>query len=182
MQYCRSIKDIAFSLFCRLHFLKLFVNMTHSSLLSIIIALVFVATVLSINDNEIVRIVNSGSSNFGGYTIELQQNGIVKWTVGYRFRPISSTTPSTSVTSTPQMSIRLPSGLVANVFQKVRQALPLNQFPANFCIKSVSFGTSLHLSYNGQQSPDLNCPLKDSRLISLNKVVREVVSALHIES
>ena len=156
--------------------------MTHSSFLSIIIVAVCLATVSSSNEYDIVRIVNSGSTNTNGYVIELQQDGIVKWTVGSRFQPISSTTPSTPLTSTAAMSIRLPMALVSSVFQNVQQALPLNQFPSKFCIKSVSFGTSLHVTFNGQQSPDLNCPLEDSRLISLNKVVREVVSVLHINT
>ncbi|CAF3803997.1 unnamed protein product [Rotaria sp. Silwood1] len=156
--------------------------MTCFPLLSFLIAVVLVATVSSSDERNIVRIINSGSTNTNGYAIELHREGIVKWSVTHRGHQISSTTPSTPSSTTTQMSIRLPSALVISVFQALQQASPLNQYPPIFCIKSVSFGTTLHVIYNGQQSPDLDCPLEDSRLISLNKAVREVISFLHINT
>jgi hypothetical protein len=34
----------------------------------------------------------------------------------------------------------------------------LNALPANHCMKSASFGSSLYVEYHGVRSPDLSCP------------------------
>ncbi|CAF0889185.1 unnamed protein product [Rotaria sordida] len=155
--------------------------MMRSSILLILVVTVCIAIVSSDSEHNIVRIVNSGSTNTAGYTIELRRDGIVRWTVAHR-RPLLITTPSTPSSTTSVMSIRLSSALTNSVFESVQAALPLSQFPPKFCIKSVSFGTSLHVIYNGEQSPDLNCPLEDVRLIALNKAIREVISVLQINT
>ncbi|CAF1177079.1 unnamed protein product [Rotaria sp. Silwood1] len=144
-----------------------------------IIFAIFVTFVSSNTGNNIVRITNSGSTNTAGYVIELQRDGLVKWTVAPRFRPILTTTPSTS---TAQNSIQLSATRTNNIFQAVEQALPFNQYPPIFCIKSVSFGTTLHVAYNGQQTPDLSCPLKDQRLVVLSKYIHELIQDLHINT
>jgi hypothetical protein len=155
--------------------------MSSLSLLSILVAVFFVVSVLSSNENDIVRIINSGSTNTAGYRIELQRNGIVKWTVSHR-RPALSPTPSTPNSSIGEMSIRLSTALTNSVFQAVQQASPLNQFPQIHCGKSVSFGTTLYVTFNGQQSPDLTCPTEDAHLIAVNNAVHEVISILQINT
>lgn len=42
-------------------------------------------------------------------------------------------------------------------FQDIRLAQPLNALPNAFCFKSVSFGTSIHISTGGKSSPDISC-------------------------
>lgn len=143
-----------------------------------IFALLF-TFVSSNNENNVVRIVNSGSTNTAGYVIELQRNGLVHWTVGPRHQPIFSTTPSSSTTPN---NIQLSSSRTNNIFQAVEQASPFNQYASVFCIKSVSFGTTLHLNYNGQESPDLSCPLKDQRLVILSKYIHDLIADLHINT
>jgi len=149
------------------------------SFFPVLVAAVFIAIVSSGNENEVVSIVNSGSTNTAGYVIELQRNGIAKWTVGRRFLPGLS---STSSSSTAQMSMRLSSILTNRVFRALQRSMPLTQFPEIDCIKSASFGPTTHVIFNGQQSPDISCPQTDNRLIALSKAVFDVISALHINT
>jgi hypothetical protein len=144
----------------------------------ILLALIF-TFVSSNNDNDIVRIINSGSTNTAGYVIELQRNGLVQWTVAPRFRPTLSPVSSST---TAQNQIRLPTLRANNIFQAVEEASPFDQYEPVFCGKSVSFGTTLHVTYNGQQTPDLNCPMKDQRLVDLSKYIHDLIADLHINT
>jgi len=146
--------------------------------LSFIILAIFFALVSSNNENDIVRIINSGSTNTAGYVIEVQRTGHVTWTVTRR-RPILATTPSSTTT---QNALQLSSLETNAIFQAVQQALPFTQYAPIHCIKSVSFGTTLHVSYNGQESPDLSCPLKDQRLVLLSKNIHDLISKLNINT
>ncbi len=148
------------------------------TMISVIIFSIFFAFVSAGNEN-IVRITNSGSTNTAGYVIELQRNGHVKWTVAPRSRFIDSTTlPST----TTQNSIQLPLLRANTIFQAIEQASPFNQYAPVFCIKSISFGTRLFVTYNGQQTPDLNCPVQDQRLVLLNEQIHALISDLNINT
>ncbi len=148
------------------------------TMISVIIFSILFAFVSSSNEN-IVRITNSGSTNTAGYVIELQRNGYVKWTVAPRSRFIQSTTPSSTTT---QNSIQLPLVRANTIFQAIEQAAPFNRYPPAFCIKSVSFGTALFATYNGQQTPDLNCPIEDQRLAVLSEQIHGLISDLNINT
>jgi hypothetical protein len=52
---------------------------------------------------------------------------------------------------------------------------PLSAVPAHHCMKSVSFGSSLFVEFNGTRSPDLNCPGQDSRTEALQKHADEIL-------
>jgi hypothetical protein len=147
------------------------------AMISFIILAIIFTFVSSNSENDIIRITNSGSTNTAGYVIELQRNGLVRWTVASRIRPVLSTAPSTT---TAENHIQLPSLRTNNIFQAVEQAFPFDQYAPVFCGKSVSFGTTLHVTYNGQQTPDLNCPVKDQRLVLLSKDIHELITDLHI--
>lgn len=148
-------------------------------MISFIVFAIFLTFVSSNNDNDLVRIINSGSTNTAGYVIELQRNGLVKWTVARRIRPVLSTTPSATTT---QNNIRLPTLLANNIFQAIENASPFTQYAPIFCIKSISFGSTLHVTYNGQQTPDLSCPLQDERLVVLSKYIHELITDLNINT
>jgi hypothetical protein len=51
----------------------------------------------------------------------------------------------------------------------------LNALPAHHCMKSVSFGSSLFIEFNGERSPDLSCPGQDSRIEALRKFANEIL-------
>lgn len=52
---------------------------------------------------------------------------------------------------------------------------PLSALPAHHCMKSVSFGSSLFVEFNGERSPDLSCPGQDSRTEALRKHANEIL-------
>jgi hypothetical protein len=52
---------------------------------------------------------------------------------------------------------------------------PLSALPEHHCMKSVSFGSSLFVQFNGDRSPDLNCPGQDSRTEALRKHANEIL-------
>ncbi len=144
----------------------------------ILLALVF--TLVSSNSaSDIVQIVNSGSTNTAGYVIELKRNGLVHWTVAPRRRV--TVAPESSTTASPNQ-IRLPTARANEIFKAIDEASPFDQYQPVFCGKSVSFGTTLHLTYNGQQVSDLNCPMKDQRLVNLSKYIHDLIADLHINT
>lgn len=140
--------------------------------------------VSSDNENDSIQIVNSGSTNTASYVIELQRNGLVKWNVAPRFRPLLSTTTTVinSPSSTPSNLRQLPLARTNSIFQAIDNAFPLNQYLPVHCIKSISFGTSLHVTYKGQQTPDLNCPMKVQELLVLSKYIHELIADLPIQT
>ncbi|CAF0916158.1 unnamed protein product [Adineta steineri] len=147
--------------------------------ISFIILAIFFTFVSSSNENNIV-ITNSGSTNTAGYVITVQPNGRCSWKVTpHGAHLLMSTTPSSTTTQT---SIQLSLARTKNMFQIAQEAQPFNQYPSTGCIKSVSFGTTLHVAYNGQQTPDLSCPLKDQRLINFNNVIQELIKDLNIHT
>ncbi|CAF0828913.1 unnamed protein product [Adineta ricciae] len=146
----------------------------------ITVAIIFGIVSASTNKDSI-RIVNSGSTNTAGYTITVERTGSVTWIVAPRVRPvISSTTPASSTTT--RNSIQLSASRTNAIFEAVQQTLPFTQYKPVFCVKSVSFGTTLHVQYRGEQTPDLSCPLKDERLIILSKYVQSLIADLHIQT
>jgi hypothetical protein len=148
--------------------------------ISFILLAIFFTFVSSNNDHDTIQIINSGSTNTAGYVIDVQRNGLVKWTVAPRHHiVISTTTPSSTTT---QNSIQISLIRANSIFQSVEQAFPFTQYQPIGCIKSVSFGTRLFVAYNGQQTPDISCPLKDQRLILLSKYVRELIAELNINT
>lgn len=143
--------------------------------LTLIFALCFIF-VSSNNENDSIQIINSGSTNTAGYVIELQRNGLVKWNVAPRSHLILSSTDS------PSNLRQLPLAQANNIFETIDSAFPFNQYSPVYCIKSVSFGTTLRVTYKGQQTPDLNCPMKVEQLANLSKYIHELIADLHIQT
>jgi hypothetical protein len=62
--------------------------------------------------------------------------------------------------------------------QDLEAAGPMNELPAVHCIKSVSFGSSTYIEFQGQRSPDLSCPAAaNPHLQALQKDAREILQA-----
>ena len=61
--------------------------------------------------------------------------------------------------------------------QDLKAAGPLNELPVKHCMKSVSFGKSLFIEYNGVRSPDLSCQQTDTRAAALKKDATDVLNA-----
>lgn len=96
-------------------------------------------------------IVDSGSTNTIGYTI-------VVWSDG----SASLTTQQTrnGPPSSPK-AFKVAPSLATKFFTDLAAARKGNATTAP-CMKSASFGTSLHVTWQGWHSPDLTCPPKDS--------------------
>jgi len=85
-------------------------------------------------------IVRSASTNSAGYTIVVHPDYSADVT-------IEGATTHAAV----------PAAQAKWLFEKLAAAGPLEALAARHCMKSVSFGTSLTVSYRGEGSPDLSC-------------------------
>ena len=74
--------------------------------------------------------------------------------------------------------VNLPPPMCTAFLHHVTTAVPLNKIPAHHCFKSVSFGSSLFIEYQGERSPDLSCPSPaNSETATLAKEAREILQA-----
>jgi hypothetical protein len=85
-------------------------------------------------------IVNSGSTNSGGYVVRVYANGTVSVDQGV---PVRKT---------------IAKQLVNRFFADLHAAGPLDALPSPRCMKSASFGSTTHIGYLGKLSPDISCP------------------------
>ncbi len=109
-----------------------------------------------------VTIIDSGSTNAPGLNVKLQKSG-----------------PQALVEKKDgsQQQITLEKTMCSRLMQDLKAAGPLNQLPVPHCMKSVSFGTSLFIEYNGVRSPDLNCPQTDPRNQALKQDAMALMAA-----
>ncbi len=114
-----------------------------------------------------IAIIDSGSTNFPGLTVKLKKSG-----------PQAVIEPASGA----QQTITLDQTLCARLKKDLKAAGPLNELPANHCMKSVSFGASLFIEQEGVRSPDLSCRQTDSRAASLKQDASDILSAakLHV--
>lgn len=107
-------------------------------------------------------IVDSGSTNTAGYTIDVWSDGTASVTYQNRTSAAASTK---SFTFSPTVALRFFADLRAARAGKA-QAQP--------CMKSASFGTSTHVRWHGWVSADLDCPPGDK----LTSAVLDDVNAI----
>jgi hypothetical protein len=110
-----------------------------------------------------VSVIDSGSTNRAGATITIDEVGNA--TVEQRG-------------SEPQ-STKLAAELCQRFIRDVKAAGPLSALPPQHCPKSVSFGSSLYVAFNGDRSPDISCsPQKDPRSAALQKDANEILATV----
>jgi len=74
--------------------------------------------------------------------------------------------------------VKLTSSAVAAFTKALDVAGPLHALPANHCMKSASFGSSLFVSRGTDRSPDLSCPEQsDSRTAAIKKQAEDILQA-----
>jgi hypothetical protein len=95
-------------------------------------------------------IVNSGSTNSYGYSIQVWSDGSASVTIQRRGSVVGTPKPFT-----------VPAATVSRFFANLAAARKGNVATVP-CMKSASFGTSMHITWQGWTSPDLSCPAKDS--------------------
>jgi hypothetical protein len=92
-------------------------------------------------------IVNSGSTNTLGYSITVWSDG--KATVSLQPRGGAPGTPK---------PFTVPTTTTTRFFSDLAAARKANVSSGGPCMKSASFGTSTHITWQGWVSPDLDCP------------------------
>jgi hypothetical protein len=100
-------------------------------------------------DNAVI--VDSGSTNTYGYTIHVSSDG--KASVTFEER-------GGTATGTPK-PFTVPAATATRFFADLAAARKGNVVTVP-CMKSASFGSSLHITWQGWTSPDLSCPPKDA--------------------
>lgn len=128
-----------------------------------------IAGLMAAAPSESAKIVNSGSTNTLGYTISVASDG--KGSLAMQGGTSESTPKPFTIAA--DLSARFFSDLAA-----ARKAGTVT-VP---CMKSASFGSSLHVSWEGWTSPDLTCPAKDSLGEALVKDVDAIRQAAGISA
>ena len=116
-------------------------------------------------DEARVVIVNSGSTNFQGFSLLLSQDGEAKLKQG---------------NSTLQKY--LPPTFTTRLFADLRAAGALDELPPTRCMKSVSFATTTRIFYRGKSSPDVSCPSPNPLLRRLAIDVMSLLDAANIST
>lgn len=124
-----------------------------------------IATFVAATPPDSAVIVNSGSTNTYGYSIQVSSDG--KASVTMQNHGTASSTPKAFSVSA-ETTARFFSDLAA---ARKGKAVTVP------CMKSASFGTSEHVKWQGWVSPDLTCPPKDSLGEALVKDVDEIRQA-----
>ncbi len=110
-----------------------------------------IATCVAAAPPDSAAIVDSGSTNAYGYTINVSSDGKGSVTLQRRGEPVGSA----------PKAFTIPAATTAKFFTDVAAAKKGNAATVP-CMKSASFGSSIHVSWQGWTSPDLTCPPKDS--------------------
>lgn len=98
--------------------------------------------------DEVVIIDNSGSTNFSGYRMVIDNTGRVE-IMRHGKASINLVYSNGFYNVSPE--------LVRNLINDLKAILPFSELTPRQCAKSVSFGTSTFVTYKGQTSPDIQC-------------------------
>ncbi len=94
---------------------------------------------------------NSGSTNFPGLTITVKHDGSGTLTYDSRHGDTRPQFNNPNKTFPPQTF------QIASVRQILSQIGTIKNIPDHSCIKSISFGSVVTITYNGQTSGDISC-------------------------
>jgi hypothetical protein len=133
----------------------------------LVLAVLMPIALLQADRTQQATIEDTGSTNVPGTTLIVSGGGSTK------VQPHGS----------EPHAVSLDRRLSQRFFDDLKSAGRLSDLPHAHCMKSVSFGSSLYIEFNGERSPDLNCPARpDSKLSVLQKDVREIMQAVRVES
>lgn len=131
-----------------------------------LLSAIAIASLVAAAPRDSAVIVNSGSTNTIGYSITVWSDGAASLTT--QNRDGSATGPAKSFT--------VPAATAARFFADLATAKNSNAVTVP-CMKSASFGSSMHVKWQGWVSPDLECPAKTSAGDALIKDVDEIRQA-----
>ena len=98
-------------------------------------------------NNEVI-IDDSGSTNFSGYRATIEPSGQVDILAHGRVS-------NNSVYSYGKYKVAPED--VKKLIDDLEAVMPLSKLSADFCVRSVSFGTKTYVTYKDQTSPDIQC-------------------------
>ena len=140
--------------------------------LAIVLALLAGVVALAADTGSAV-IVNSGSTNTAGFKIVVPKNGSAEYTS----TPRPHRAPEDQADKTPAQR-RLDPALVQRFYSDLEAARPFSDLPTPHCMKSASFGSRLTIQLNGEETPDLSCPVgQNSKLSALAQDAKDIVAA-----
>jgi hypothetical protein len=120
-----------------------------------------------------VVIINSGSTNTPGFTIVVGFKGDVAITINPRG-------PNQQRANARQKHGQIPPVLAQRFYSDLEAARPFSALPRPWCMKSVSFGTRLTISFQGDETPDLKCgDDHNAKLSALNRDAKQIITLLH---
>jgi hypothetical protein len=125
-----------------------------------------IAALVAATPPDSAVIVNSGSTNTVGYSITIWPSGKASLTT--QNRDGSPIGPAKAFNVAPTTAARFFTDLAA---AKNTHAATVP------CMKSASFGSSMHVKWQGWVSPDLECPPNDSAGEALVKDVDQIRQA-----
>jgi hypothetical protein len=117
---------------------------------ALLLAALAITSCVAAAPRESAVIVNSGSTNSYGYSIEVWSDGTASVTMQRRG----------SATGTPK-PFTVPTATATRFFADLAAARKGN-LTTGPCMKSASFGTTMRVTWQGWTSPDLSCPGDDS--------------------
>lgn len=124
------------------------------------------------NSPHAAVIEDSGSTNTPGYRLIVQASGSAEWSVSRRRH-----SPACS-----RNTGNLPPDLTQKFFEDLRQLMPLSKLPVGHCAKSISFGATLRVIYQGSASPDLSCPASGAEADKLLNDLAEINKTLGVST
>jgi hypothetical protein len=114
-----------------------------------LLAVLAIASFMAAAPGESAVITNSGSTNSVGYVIKVSPDG--QATLEMQGKGGTPSAPK---------SFTVPAATATRFFSDLAAARKANAVTVP-CMKSVSFGTTTRITWQGWQSPDLDCPPKD---------------------
>jgi hypothetical protein len=109
-----------------------------------------------------IRITKAGSTNTAALEVTLDEEGKALVHGGTEARQVP-----------------VKSSAIAEFSKTLDTAGPLHALPANHCMKSASFGSSLYVWRGDDRSPDLSCPVQsDPRTATLKKQAEEILNSV----
>lgn len=119
------------------------------------------AMLLAVSALGQVVITDSGSTNRPGMNVTLDEKG----------------NATIEARQGAKATMAVPSDLHSRLMRDLEAAAPVDQLKAHHCAKSVSFGSSMYVTYKGVRSPDLSCGGQtDPNVIALQKDMQEIIN------
>jgi hypothetical protein len=131
----------------------------------------FATGVAAVPASDSATIVNSGSTNVAGYTLDVRSDGTATAATSNR---------TGAILSTPAPFTLAPD--VAKQFFADLAAARTAKAAIEPCMKSASFGSTTHVKWHDWTSPDLSCPPADPAATALAHDIAVITLASGVAS